>query len=872
MSAHERAPLLAVSEEDDATHYRTGLSSAQADSRLAAYGRNAVDPAKFGPGLLAVVWEEVREPMILLLLVVAVLYSALGTPLDAVTICVTVVLVVAVEVATEYRAKTALRKLGRTLPCSVAVLRDGEKKFIPAEELVPGDILFLARGQRVPADGRVLLAVGFSVDESGITGESLPVTKAAAGTFPEEEDDHLAVAKDEVLAPSLVTSGSATVLVQRTGEDMHQYVSRIGLKKVKQPKTNSQKLMKMLAFRLSIVAATVSVTTILLMKIKGAEWKDAILSGLALAFATVPEELPLVAKAVLALSALGLSGKGVLIRRLRAAEALGTAHILVTDKTGTLTKGELAVQSFLVPSNGSLVELEVPDGRCKKLAETWTLLSAPTDAEVPAPLLPDAFDSAFFASLPDSLATSAAAFASRYPVLVSQEPFDPSTRTSSVVRASADGRSQVEVIKGAPAAILQICDRTSAGPIAQVAKESLAKLLESASGQGRAVCLALRGPGGSELLGGAVFADPVLAEAADTIAELEERGIRTIMATGDAAATAGKIASECGIYRGGITASGKEVEDLDDEKLDDIEVCSRMRPEDKLALVQKLQEAGNRVLMLGDGDNDAPALMAADAGICIAGSLRRGDAAVDAAGIVLLAQAGIAGLPPAIDESRRATSNLNKVLVFYLACKLALVLLFICGIILGDGKPPLNPIQTVVAEMIMDLGAGSAYAFEAAEYGVRPGPVFGKQVVFKLMGGGFLLFVVVAGAFFGGQRMFPEEPCIAGSSAFYAWLAAHVLWGLSCRTFVTPLRKQGIFTNLAFLGWVVAVLAIAGLVAFVEPVRVQLGLCLVPLDWAGWIVLAAFGCLFLPYEMAKEGVALIRSFRERRQEAEGLDA
>jgi Ca2+-transporting ATPase len=254
----------------------------------------------------------------------------------------------------------------------------------------------------------------------------------------------------------------------------------------------------------------------------------------------------------------------------------------------------------------------------------------------------------------------------------------------------------------------------------------------------------------------------------------------------------------------------------------------------------------------------------------MAGGKNKSDVAMDAASVVLLAAdpkdtsqaTGIALLLPALAEGRRARMNVQKTVIFYLACKLGIVLLFVVGLSV-TGTVPLNPIQVVVLEMLMDLGAGSTFTFEKNEGDLLPPrstpigklpSVFRNTTFFLLALGGLLLFVVVGGSFVYGQHLYPAPgACEPVTFAFAAWLAAHVFWGLACRTLTRPvLRKQGLFSNPAFLIWVAVVLALSGLVIAVPIVRLQLGLCIIPLEMVGWIVLISFLVMFVPFELVKE--------------------
>lgn len=630
----ERAPLL--EDDDDETHYKTGLSSNQVATRLEHYGRNSVDASRSGPTIPGVIWEELNEPMLRVLLVVALLYSILGSLADALTIFITVLLVIAVEVRTEYNAKSAIKRLSGTISYTVAVLRDSTKTFVSSEDLVPGDILFLSRGQKVPCDGRVLLSMNFSVDESSVTGESIPAKKASAEEGPHsDEETEAAVAKDEVLTGTLVKSGSATVLVQRTGELTHLYASKQKMKKIKQPKTDMQKLMKAVAYWLSIAAGGVSLVVCLLVYFRGGSTiQNAILMGLALAFATVPEELPLIVKAVLAIGALSLSRQRVLVRRLRAAEALGSVDTIISDKTGTLTENVLSVQELVVPGNGATVlqsfpAAQVNEAASKSLVLGWALTCdmQTSESEVPIPLIPDTFDEAMKSFLglepganATSLGASAALSGSTYQTVVDQSPFSPVTRTSSVTRATKDGAKYAQVVKGAHESVLALCNQaqngTSTVPLPESAGIAFKSQLDRKADAGRLLCYAVRyydsrtTPQQLEnlkytFLGGVLFADPVLHDAGASIAKLRQAGFRILMATGDSRGTAVAVADAVGIHQGGRVVAGSELAELSDDAWDELEVAARLKPEDKLAMVETLQQQGRRVLMVGDGVGSA---------------------------------------------------------------------------------------------------------------------------------------------------------------------------------------------------------------------------------------------------------------------------
>ncbi|KAJ3083713.1 ATPase Na K transporting alpha [Quaeritorhiza haematococci] len=326
------------------TSSRTGLSSREAQTRLRKNGPNTVfDGAEEGGKMVRwvkIVWSELKEPMMLLLLALAVLYGIWGSLDEAVTVTVTVLLVIAVEIYTEHSAKAAIKSLSKTIPFNINVLRDGKSKVIPSSQLVPGDIFKLDRGQRVPADAIAVETRGCFVDESLLTGESVPIFKSASPSS--YSSSRL------IYAGTLVSSGRGTFLTIATGSQTYLHSISELLTKAKPPKTPLQKFMKAFAKTLTAISLAVAILVPIVGVLRGLSWKEAILMGISLAYATIPEELPLIVKAELAMGSHALSKKGVLVKKLKGAEALSSVDVLVLDKTGTMTRNQLAVSSMLM--------------------------------------------------------------------------------------------------------------------------------------------------------------------------------------------------------------------------------------------------------------------------------------------------------------------------------------------------------------------------------------------------------------------------------------------------------------------------------------------------------------------------------------------
>ncbi|KAJ3336871.1 hypothetical protein HDU93_002026 [Gonapodya sp. JEL0774] len=936
----------------DAVVKTSGLSSLEADRLRDSCGRNQLDDPKVSRSFVSVAWEEIREPQILLLFAVGVLYSIWGDLLDTVTIFITIFLVVGVEVHTEYTAKTSLDRLQGSISYNVRVLRDGQPTVLNSEFLVPGDVFFLSRGQKVPCDALIVEAVGLSIDESMLSGEAqsdLTTTRAYAMTN--------------------VTSGRGTFVATAIGlSTQYARFRSLSRKHAKEGKTPIQKLLKAAALSLTYLAILVSFAVFLLVMYVGRPWHIALLTAMSLAFATIPEELPLIIKAVLAVGARRLAAGGMLVRKLKAADAMGSINILCTDKTGTLTRGTgmvlrgaIVVESYdpslrgiglkavstelrsppVHASGGATLDIMAP------LLSAWVLSTGIEDMKEPAGASElDYFDSAVLDFLKGEVGQTAVPITTMERIITSfphtdgEVSFDPTTKISGRSRSSAPAESspnarRVVVLKGAPEKVIARCSSalvsssatleesmvkvmTGAAHHAPIDRHVLPNQLAEKSGTDRLIAFAIRlaesvsmGAGVDILdsedfsfVGALAFHDPIHPSSAETVRQLQNAGIHIVMVTGDSEATAVAVAKDVGILLGpatqGTSVSGIEMKplmDKTDAESTGLRVLSRMTPVDKLKFVEALQKDGHVVAMIGDGANDGPALAKADVGIAVGGAMNRTvsalqsnmftsdqrnvncpivplrghhgngvmvqDVAMDSASLVLLSpEGGISGLIECIREGRRMHDNVRKTIVFYLACKLALVSLFVVSLA-AFGALPLNPVHVIVLEMFMDLGASATYTLEKAEGRImdrRPSKsaeeVFGRSTLLAIFFSGISLFVVVAGAFFVGHfYLLPSDPSadsrIPMSLAFMAWLIGHVVLGLELRTRNTPLFHHGFFSNVAFILWALAAFGTGIAVTFIPGLNDVLGLPALAWDSIGLLWLASVAIILLPGELLK---------------------
>ncbi len=517
--------------------------------------------------------------MILLLLVVGVFYTIWGKLEDSLTIFVIIILLVLAEVWNEYRAKKAIASLSMMAAPSTRVQRDGQVKEINTEEVVPGDILILGQGTRVAADARLVVSYSVQVDESALTGESFPQDKKTG---------------DEIYAGTVVVAGEGKAEVTATGKNTKLGRLSVTAQEIKEPKTPLQKAMKSLVKGLVFVALFFSIIIPVLGYLRGQPLQVMILTGLALAFAVIPEELPIIITMVLGLGAYQLSKENFLVKKLKAAEVLGDATVILTDKTGTITENKMKVASAYPPDRER-------DVIASGLEALTGISMAPTDKAI----------------VEKAMASGIKAEGT----VVRERSFDPVKKSKALLRRMPGGLELFLV--GAPEEVL----KSSKEPRPDIER---ALSQETARGR-RVVAMAKKSiPAGEEslpfdrlekdmeIVGIVGIEDPPRKGVKETIETAREAGIRTIMVTGDHPATAAYIAGVVGIPSDKVV-TGSELARMSDEDLrktvKEVSVFARTTPEDKYRLVKALRANGEVVAVTGDGINDALALKGADIGI-----------------------------------------------------------------------------------------------------------------------------------------------------------------------------------------------------------------------------------------------------------------
>ena len=724
--------------------------------------------------------ESLMEPLMVLLIAVGVLSAIFGELRDAIAIFSVIFVIGAVEAISEVRAKRSLKALRDLSAPNAIVRRAGAAQAVPIGALVIGDVLLVEAGSVVAADARVVEAEGLAADESRLTGEP---RSAAKGPEPVDARAPLSERSSVLHAGTAVVAGAGEGVVVAVGEETE--LGRLGrlVAEAKEPPTPLQGAMAELARWALIVAVSACVLVPLIGVLRGQSRREMLLDGLTLAFATIPEELPILVTALVALGGLRLAQHGVLLRRLRAAETVGAMTVLLADKTGTLTENRLLIEQV--------------DGNRERVLAVAVAAHGGAAAQDPV-------DRALVEAAGEPAPGERLARFS----------FDPVRRRESAVWR--EGGGAWVAVKGAPEAVLDACAmseterRLVLERVARLADDPL-RVLAVAE---RHVAFVPRDAAEAEaeldFLGLAAFRDPLRAGVSDAVAELANAGVRTIVVSGDHPDTVAAAAREAGVRAGDVMHGGAPLDALDDNELGELlrgeAVIARATPEDKLRLVRILQERGEAVAVTGDGVNDAPALAGANVGIAM--GARGTDLAREASDLVLIDDA-YPTIVGAVEGGRGLASQLRRAVAFYLGSKIALVV--VIAVPLAFGLPaPFHPVHIVILELFMDIGASIAFVSEptAPETMDRPP----RDPARRFLDGTQLsaigltaaaLTVAVLPAFLIVHAQSGID--MARAAAVAGWLVANVAiaWNLRARPGL-PVRR-----NVAFAVWALVALVVS---------------------------------------------------------------
>jgi len=709
-----------------------GLTQAQAKQQLMLDGPNELE-ATHRRTFLRRLLGLLREPMFALLVLAASLYLVLGDLTEGSTLFVFVLAVIAFTFYQEGKSEAAIDALRQLSQPYAQVVRDGENIKVPSREVVAGDLLHIAEGDRIAADAWLVESDQLQVDESMLTGESLAVTKQSA-EFDQAQSQSQQPGGDElarVFGGTFVIRGQGLARVTATG--MRSEIGRIGqsLNQIEVTLTPLQKQITRLVHVLAWITLSLCVVMILTLGLRNGAWLPALLSGIALAMALLPEEYPVVLAIFPALGARRLAKEGVLTRRINAIETLGATTVLCTDKTGTLTENRmkvavLAVGPATAPCLFAVNGEPLPEA-FHGLVEHAILASAPQ----PFDPMEVAFHALGQAFLTDTVHLH------RDWALVQTYALSPALRAMSHVWRASQDQTHIVSAKGAPEAVMSLC-HMSAETQAQ-----WAQVMHTMASDGLRVLAVAQGafegdawPSSShdfdfEWLGLIGLSDPLRAEIPQAIADCHSASIKVIMITGDYAQTARVIANQAGLQEGG-TLTGDAIDALSDdalcESIQTVSVCARISPNQKLRIVQALKRNGHVVAMTGDGVNDAPALRAAHVGIAM--GARGTDVAREAASLVLVDD-NFASIVKGIRLGRQIFGNLQKSMAYIFAIHIPIAGL--CLLPMLFALPPLLlPLHIALLELVIDPSCSIAFENEPADIDVmqRPprdtlAPIFG---------------------------------------------------------------------------------------------------------------------------------------------------
>jgi len=694
------------------TDRRRGLTQAEALRRGEKYGPNRLADKPPRPMLLRVL-DQLRDPMILVLLAAAglsLLSSGGEDWLDSAIILLIVVVNAVISISQENSAQKALSAL-RALSAPMArVVRDGREQRLDAAALVPGDLIHLEAGDLVPADARLLEAAGLKADESAMTGESVPVDKAAGEGLPEKTP--LGDRKNMVISSTIITAGRATAVVTATGMDSE--VGKVAglLMDQEETETPLQRKMGEISKTLSFVCLCVCAVMFGVGLLQGRTLLDMFMTAVSLAVAAIPEGLPAIVTIVLALGVQRLAKRGAIVKKLPAVETLGCAGVICSDKTGTLTQNKMTVRRVWTAPGTSEEELLTAGALCCDAAVQGEAVTGdPTEAAIVAEALRRGLDKAHLdRDLPRK----------------GEVPFDSERKLMSTVHVKPGGGYRV-CVKGAPDVLLSKCNISPAQR--RQALEENDAMAQSAL---RVLAVAVREldslpspltaetvETGLRFLGLVGMMDPPRPEAKRAVEQCQAAGIRPVMITGDHKLTAVAVAKELGIFReGDLAVTGADLDFMPPEELDrDVErfsVYARVSPEHKTKIVAAWRKKGQVVAMTGDGVNDAPALKAAHIG-CAMGKAGT-DVAKEAADMILTDD-NFATIVSAVSEGRGIYANIKKAIHYLLSCNIGEILTIFIATVLGFHQMPLAPVQLLWLNLVTDSLPALALGVEPVEEG-----------------------------------------------------------------------------------------------------------------------------------------------------------
>lgn len=826
-----------------------GLSTEEARKRFERTGPNVLH--KDGrDGVLELLWRQINDPLIYVLLVSGILAIALGKIVDGCVVLGVVIINTLIGFIQEYKAGREIEALSGLVPEKTVVLRDGRQTVAEASQVVPGDIVLLESGDKVPADGRLLKQRNLQIDEAALTGESVPVYK---GADPVSQKASIGERSSMVYGGTLVTSGTGRVVLTATADETE--LGRIS-EMLSETTEVQTPLTRQIAAAGKWITASILFVALVLFSVgllRGYPLADAMLSAIALAVAAIPEGLPAVITIALAIGVRRMAARRAVIRYLPAVETLGSATVICTDKTGTLTKNEMTVKKLWTPHNGSY-ELSgvgyIPEGELsrpcgEKISDVpgglEELLLAGVLCNDAALLSKSSREGEIWRVQGDPTEGALIVAARKLDmderklrqkhVRKDAVPFESEQQYMATLNETPrDGTENEQTIylKGAPEVVLERCYGTSNGeePDLEIVSERVQTMADEGL---RVLAFAVRRldepldeiseedtRSGYELLGLQGMIDPPREEAIEAIEQCHAAGITVKMITGDHAGTAAAIGRQLGLISENEKATaGRDLDDLSDEDLTEAasatNVFARVAPEHKLRLVNGLQAKGEVVAMTGDGVNDAPALKQADIGTAM--GITGTEASKESADVVLTDD-NFASIAAAVEEGRRVYDNLRKSFAFILPTNVGQALIVLLAVMffpILDGEPllPIQPTQILWVNMVAAVALAFPLSFEVLEPDAMNRPpkdprarLIDRLVLVRTIGVGLLMAAGGIGLFLfeyyrqSGQGVTSDLALAeAQTMAVTTIVFFQIFYLLNSRSLQHPVLELGLWTN-----------------------------------------------------------------------------
>jgi magnesium-transporting ATPase (P-type) len=879
---------------DSAPH---GISRGEAEHRLQVHGPNELSRGRGRPWWRRLL-EQFNNVLIILLIIAGVVSAILGHWVDAAAIFGVVIINAAVGFIQEGKAEKALEQIRGMLSPQATVQRDDKRQTIPAEQLVPGDVVVVESGDRIPADIRLLDGRQFRTQEAALTGESEPVDKQVD---PVQEDAPLAERRSMAFAGTLCVQGTAKGLVVATG--VQSQIGRISemIESVEQIQTPLLRQLdhfaKVLAGVIVAVAAAMAIFAVL---VYGQSAADMFMASVGLAVAAIPQGLPAIVTITLALGVQAMARRNAVIRRLPAVETLGSISTIFADKTGTLTRNEMTLQVVALPDGD--IEISgvgfAPEGEFRR-KDSEEKIEPQRDELLNNLLIASSLCNESVLQQSDegwridgdptegALVVAAAKAGHDAEQLrrdyqrVDVIPFESERKYMATLDQAPNSDARTIHVKGAPDVIVELCDRQrgSRGD-ERIDLDAWQQRIDELSSRGlRVLAVAKKSAEGQQqldesvaesglvLLGVVGLLDPPREAAIEAIARCREAGIQAKMVTGDHALTARAIGERLGLPHTETALTGKDIEDSSEttlcEQIESVDVFARAAPEHKLRLVKAVQSRGRVCAMTGDGVNDAPALKRADVGVAM--GVQGTEAAKEAAEMVL-ADDNFASIVNAVEEGRRVYDNIRKTITFLLPTNGAESLAILIAVLLNTALP-VTPVQILWVNMVTAVTLGLALAFEAGDPDLmkrRPrdpeAPILNRFLLWRVIFVSLLLVAPVYGSYLWLQGSgLPVE--VARSAAVNMLVVGEMVYLVNTRFPLTSsLTMRGLFGSRPVLIALALVAVFQLLWTYTGPMQFLFGSA--ALSGGQWGIIWAAGLgIFLAVELEK---ALWRSFGTNR--------